>query len=56
LANPKFTDAYRFTLPYVSSKEMGEGYLAKRFAEIRARQREGAEERLRKTIPLRKRS
>ena len=51
---PKFTDDHRFSLPYVTSEEMGEGYLQRRFKEIAELQRQNAEERLRKTIQLRK--
>ena len=38
MKKPPFTDRHKFTRPYVPSKEMGEGYLAERFRQIREQQ------------------
>jgi hypothetical protein len=51
---PKFTDGRRYTRPYVPVADQGEGYLQRRFQEIRDQQRADAEERLRKTIQIRR--
>ena len=52
--SPKFKDAHRFSLPYVPASAQGEGYLQKRFEEIRAKQKEEAAKRLTNVIAHRK--
>lgn len=54
MADPKFTDKHRFGRPYVQSKDMGDGYLQRRFKEIEDQQRTNAEERLRKCVEMKK--
>lgn len=55
MSKPKWTDAHRFTTPYVSAEASKEvGYLARRFAEIRERQQKNDEEDARKVAPMKK--
>ena len=51
---PKFKDAHRFKFPYVPSSQQGEGYLARRFKEIEARQKEEAANRLKQIIQIKR--
>lgn len=56
MGKPRFTDGHRFQRPYVSSKEMGEGYLQRRFKEIEEQQKAAATERLQKCIAMRRKT
>lgn len=51
---PKFTDAIKFTRPYVRVADQGEGYLAERFRQIRAEQERNEAERKAKVRQVRR--
>ena len=51
---PKFKDAHRFALPYVPASAQGEGYLQRRFEEIKAKQKEEAAARLKQIIQIKR--
>ena len=53
----RYTDSNRYRRPYVTSKDSQEpGYLARRFAEIKAEQERDAAEAKAKTTPLKRKS
>ena len=53
----RYTDRARYQKPYVTAKDSQEpGYLARRFAEIRAEQEKDAAEAKAKTTPLKRKT
>lgn len=51
---PRLTDGHRFKSPYTPVSQQGEGYLQKRFDEIRQRQKEEAAQRLKQIIQIKR--
>ena len=55
MSKPRFTDTARFVRPYVPAEQSKEeGYLARRFAEIRAEQERNTQEAARKVATMKK--
>ena len=55
MSKPRFTDSHRYPRPYVPSEQSKEeGYLARRFAEIRAEQEKNSQEAKQKVATMKK--